>query len=139
MSLRPDVAARHCATTFAAASLRPYSSADVASRNRAASLGPFNGGINPPEVHVPRYIIEREVGSITRAELEKIGRLSNEVIADMPGVIWIKSYISEAEGKIYCEYDAPSPEAIVEHARRAGLPVHKISEIALEVSPDMFV
>lgn len=88
---------------------------------------------------MPRYIIERDVGTISRDELEKTGRRSNEVIAEMPGVVWIKSYISEAEGKIYCEYDAPNPEAIIEHARRAGLPVNKISEVALEISPDMFV
>lgn len=40
--------------------------------------------------------------------------------------------------KIYCEYDAPNPEAIREHGRLSGIPVDKISEVALEVSPDMF-
>jgi hypothetical protein len=87
---------------------------------------------------MPRYIIERNVGSLTREELAAAGRKSNEVLASMPGVVWIKSYVSEAEGKIYCEYDAPNPEAILEHARRAGLPVDKISEVALEISPEMF-
>ncbi len=90
-------------------------------------------------VQVPRYIIERDVGTITREELEQAGRRSNEALAGMKNVVWIKSYISESEGKIYCEYDAPNPEAIREHARRAGLPVSKISEVALEISPDMFV
>jgi hypothetical protein len=56
----------------------------------------------------------------------------------MPGVIWIRSYVSDVEGKIYCEYDAPDADAIREHARRAGLPVDKISEVALEISPYMF-
>jgi hypothetical protein len=64
---------------------------------------------------------------------------SKQVIAEMTGVVWIKSYISESEGKIFCEYDAPNEEAIREHARRAGLPVDRISQIALEVSPQMFV
>jgi hypothetical protein len=63
---------------------------------------------------------------------------SKEVLAGMPDVVWIKSYVSEAEGKIYCEYDAPNPEAVREHARRAGLPADKVSEVALEISPDMF-
>lgn len=88
---------------------------------------------------MPRYIIEREVGTLTREELDQVGRRSKEVLVDMPDVIWIKSYISESEGKIYCEYDAPNPEAILEHARRAGMPADRISEVALEVSPDMFV
>jgi hypothetical protein len=87
---------------------------------------------------MPRYIIERTVGSLTEEELNAAGKRSNEVLDDMEGVVWIKSYVSEAEGKIYCEYDAPSPEAIMEHARRAGLPVDKISEVKMEISPAMF-
>ncbi len=87
---------------------------------------------------MPRYIIERVVGTLTKEELEAAGKRSVEVLEQMEGVVWIKSYVSEAEGKIYCEYDAPNPEAIMEHARRAGLPADKISEIKLEISPDMF-
>ena len=68
----------------------------------------------------------------------RLGRVSVDVLKDMPDVRWIRSYVSDAEGKIYCEYDAPSPEAIREHARRAGLPVDRISEIALEINPAMF-
>jgi hypothetical protein len=88
---------------------------------------------------MPRYIIERTVGSLSRQELDSASRRSKEVIAGMPDVVWIKSYVSDVEGKIYCEYDAPNPEAILEHARRAGLPVDKISEVTLEISPAMFV
>jgi hypothetical protein len=88
---------------------------------------------------MPRYIIERNVPGMTREQLDAAGRRSNEAIASMPGVIWIRSYVSDTEGKIYCEYDAPDAEAILEHARRAGLPVDRISEVALEISPEMFV
>jgi hypothetical protein len=87
---------------------------------------------------MPRYIIERTVPPLSREQLEAGSRKAKEALAGMPGVVWIRSYISEAEGKIYCEYDAPDPEALREHARRAGLPVDKISEVALEISPDMF-
>ncbi|MGH7491800.1 MAG: DUF4242 domain-containing protein [bacterium] len=87
---------------------------------------------------MPRYIIERSVPPLSRERLEEAARKSKEVLAGMPGVVWIKSYVSEAEGKIYCEYDAPNPEALREHARRVGIPVDKISEVALEISPDMF-
>jgi hypothetical protein len=88
---------------------------------------------------MPRYIIERSVPGLSREELFAAGRRSVAEIAGMPGVRWIRSYVSDAEGKIYCEYDAPSVEAIREHARRAGLPVDRISEVALEINPDMFV
>ena len=87
---------------------------------------------------MPRYIIERNVGDLSREDLDAAGKKSVEVLAGMPEVVWIKSFVSEAEGKIYCEYDAPNPEAIREHARLAGLPADKISEVALEISPEMF-
>ncbi len=87
---------------------------------------------------MPRFIIERNVGRLTREQLDATGRKSNEVLDGMPGVVWIRSYVSDAEGKIYCEYDAPDAEAIREHARRAGIPADRISEVALEINPGMF-
>ena len=86
---------------------------------------------------MPRYIVERRA-IVTREELDAAGRRSVAALQSMPEVRWIRSYVSDAEGKIYCEYDAPSPEAIREHARRAGLPVDSISLVALEISPAMF-
>jgi uncharacterized protein DUF4242 len=88
---------------------------------------------------MPRYLIERAVAGMTREDLTAAGRRSVAVIAEMPDVRWIRSYVSDVDGKIYCEYDAPSVEAIREHARRAGLPVDRVSEIALEINPAMFV
>jgi hypothetical protein len=87
---------------------------------------------------VPRYIIERTVGTLTQEQLEAVGRKSNEVLDEMGNVRWIRSYISHAAGKIYCEYDAPSVDAIMEHARRTGIPADTVSEVSLEVSPAMF-
>jgi hypothetical protein len=88
---------------------------------------------------MPRYIIERSVPGLTRDQLMAAGRRSVAVLSDMADVRWIRSYVSDAEGKIYCEYDAPSLDAIREHARRAGLPADRISEVALEINPGMFV
>ena len=88
---------------------------------------------------MPRYIIERSVPGLALEDLAAVGRRSVAVLSEMPDVRWIRSYVSDAEGKIYCEYDAPSPEAILEHARRAGLPADRITEVALEINPAMFV
>jgi hypothetical protein len=88
---------------------------------------------------VPRYLIERSVPGLSREILDAAARRSMAALATMPDVRWIRSYISDAEGKIFCEYDAPSVEAVHEHARRAGLPVDRITEVALEISPAMFV
>ena len=88
---------------------------------------------------MPRYIIEREVGTLTPDQLRTTGFRSNAVLAEMSDVVWIKSYVSDAEGKIYCEYQAPNAEAVLEHARRAGMPANRISEVSMEISPQMFV
>ena len=88
---------------------------------------------------MPRFIIERTIPGLSREQLNAAGRRSNVVLSGMPEIRWIRSYVSDVDGKIYCEYDAPSAEAIREHARRAGLPVDSISEIALEINPSMFV
>jgi uncharacterized protein DUF4242 len=88
---------------------------------------------------MPKYIIERTLPPLSKEEMNATGRRSVEAISKVPGVVWIKSYISESEGKIYCEYYAPNPEAILEHAKLAGLPADKISEVSLEISPSMFL
>lgn len=89
---------------------------------------------------MPKYIIERNVdmSGVSQEELDVAGKNSIEVASNIPGLKWIRSYVSEAEGKIYCEYEAPNPEAIQEHARLTGFPADKISLVAMEVSPDMF-
>lgn len=87
---------------------------------------------------MPKYVIERSVQGLTQEQLELAGAKSVAVLEDMPGVVWIRSYVSYDEGKIYCEYDAPNEEAVREHARRAGLPVDRVTEVALEISPAMF-
>lgn len=88
---------------------------------------------------MPRYIIERDVGTVTAADLEAASRRSVEALKEMDDVVWIRSYASHSEGKVYCEYEAPSKEAVREHARRAGFPADRITEIDLELSPSMFV
>ena len=87
---------------------------------------------------MPRYIIERDVGAIDLEALPEIGKVALGAANSLEGVVWIRSYLSEAEGKVYCEYEAPNPDAVHEHARLAGLPVTRISQITLEIEPSMF-
>jgi len=85
-----------------------------------------------------RYIIERNMKPESAEQLAEVGKLSAKVCDEMEGVVWVRSYVSEAEGKVYCEYEAPNPDAIHEHAARVGIPVNKISEVAMEIDPSMF-
>ncbi len=88
---------------------------------------------------MPHFIIEREVGQLNAEQLQAAGRMSNSVLAEMPEVVWVKSYVSDVEGKIYCEYIAPNAEAVLEHARRSGIPATRISQVSLEINPAMFM
>jgi hypothetical protein len=85
---------------------------------------------------VPLYVIEREFAE--RLELpEHVVRRIDEVNAD-EGVSWLFSFISADRLHTYCLYEAPSPDAIVEAARRANVPVDKIVEVDKFVPAEAF-
>ena len=87
---------------------------------------------------MPRYIIERTLPKMSQEEMQQLARRSIEVADGIPGVVWIKSYISESEGKTYCEYEAPNPESLLEHARLLNISADKITCVEMEVHPGMF-
>jgi hypothetical protein len=89
-------------------------------------------------VIMPRYIIERTLPKMTQEEMQQLARRSIQVADGIPGVVWIKSYISESEGKTYCEYEAPNPESLLEHARLLNISADKITCVEIEVHPGMF-
>jgi hypothetical protein len=89
-------------------------------------------------VIMPRYIIERTLPKMSQEEMQQLARRSIQVADGIPGVVWIKSYISESEGKTYCEYEAPNPESLLEHARLLNISADKITCVEIEVHPGMF-
>lgn len=86
---------------------------------------------------MPKYVIFRTVGQVSEEDIEAASLRSLEALEHMPDVRWIRSYYSAEEGKIYCEYEAPSVEAIIEHAQRAGLAFDH-AEVVRELEPGMF-
>jgi hypothetical protein len=86
---------------------------------------------------MPKYIVFRTVGKLSEEEIEAASSRSLEALDRMPEVRWIRSYYSAEEGKLYCEYEAPSAELIFEHAQRAGLPFDH-AEVVRELEPAMF-
>ena len=53
---------------------------------------------------MPRYIVERSVPKMSKEERQAVGKQAVQVADEMPDVTWIKSSISESEGKTYCEF-----------------------------------
>lgn len=86
---------------------------------------------------MPKYILIRTVGKLSEEELEAASLRSIAALEEMPGVRWVRSYYSAEEGKLYCEYEAPSVEAVFEHAQRARIPLDR-AEVVRELEPSMF-
>jgi hypothetical protein len=84
------------------------------------------------------YVIRRRTAWKTPAELEaaaaRSARIGNE---DMPDQVrWIRSYVvQEVNGTLgtVCIYQAVSPAAIEDHARRVGMPADEITLVARTV------
>jgi len=89
------------------------------------------------------YVILRRGGWRTGAELEAAAARST-VVGDeqmAQDVRWIRSYVLDEGGGALgtvCIYEATSPEAIREHAARAGLPADEVIPVAdtVVVRPD---
>jgi hypothetical protein len=84
------------------------------------------------------YTIRRRNAWKNAQELEATAgvslRIGNDEMSDK--VRWIRSYVvQEDDGTLgtVCIYQAVSPEAIREHARRVGMPAQEITEVAKTV------
>jgi Protein of unknown function (DUF4242) len=84
---------------------------------------------------MPLYLIEREFAEQLEMTSEDV-RLIEEVNAD-EGVSWLFSFLSADRHRTYCLYEAPSPDAIVTAARRAGIPADAVTEVE-RITADTF-
>lgn len=89
------------------------------------------------------YVILRRHGWQSGAELGEAAARSKQVGDEemAEDIRWIRSYVlDEGSGPVgtVCIYEASSPEAIHDHARRAELPVDEIIPVAdtVVVRPD---
>jgi hypothetical protein len=89
------------------------------------------------EVHLPKYLIEREIpgaGNLTSEQLQGISQTSCGVLRNLgPQIQWLHSYVTG--DKIYCVYIAPNEEMVREHARQGGFPANRVSEIKTIIDP----
>ncbi|WP_026713782.1 DUF4242 domain-containing protein [Flavobacterium daejeonense] len=86
---------------------------------------------------MPKYVIEREIpeaGKLTPEQLKAISQTSCGVLLKMGSEIqWVHSYVTD--NKIYCVYNAPNEEMILEHAKQGGFPANSISKVSTIIDP----
>lgn len=87
---------------------------------------------------MPKYVIERAVpgaDQMTQEELHGISVKSNAVLAGMATdyIQWVHSYVTP--DRLFCVYNADSPEVIQEHARRGGFPCDTIRQVSAVIDP----
>ena len=86
---------------------------------------------------MPKYVIERELpgaGKMTREQLREVAQKSNGILHTLgPKIQWVESYV--VDDKLYCVYNAPSPQLIEEHAKCGGFPANRISQVRAIMDP----
>jgi hypothetical protein len=89
------------------------------------------------------YVILRSNGWSSPQELEEAAARSKQVGDEemSDDIRWIRSYVLEEGGGsvgTVCIYQASSPEAVREHAQRAGLPADEVIKVmdTVLVRPD---
>ncbi len=88
---------------------------------------------------MPKYLLVRTIGELSEEVIKTAFAREEEVGKQMPDVRWTRAYYSEEEGKIYCEYEAPSLELLYEFDRRVGMGI-PIDDAAVvqNLEPSMF-
>ena len=83
---------------------------------------------------MPRYVVERTVPTGLEIPVTAGGAAGLRQIISTngdQGVTWVHSYVSADKTRTFCVYDAQTPEAIRQVARRNGLPVEAITEVSV--------
>jgi hypothetical protein len=84
---------------------------------------------------MPVYVIERDFAEQLDMSSDDVDLLE-EINAD-EGVSWLFSFLSADRHRSYCLYEAPSADAIIAAAERAGIPADVVTEVT-RVTADTF-
>jgi hypothetical protein len=81
---------------------------------------------------MPRYLVERSFPEKFKIPANDEGADTCSMIVlnnAEDSVTWIHSYVTDDGTKMFCAYEAPSPEAIRRTAARNRLPVDRITQV----------
>jgi hypothetical protein len=86
---------------------------------------------------MPIYAIRRNLGPISREELDAAAFRAIACAAEYDGLHWERSFWSPAHEEIICYYVARSAEQIRQHSRQSNIPCDEITEVT-EILPGVF-
>jgi hypothetical protein len=84
---------------------------------------------------MPVYLIERKFAEQLEMTSEDVKLIEESNAGE--GVSWLFSFLSADRYRSYCLYEAPSPDAIIAAAKRAGIPADVVTEVN-RVTADSF-
>jgi hypothetical protein len=82
---------------------------------------------------MPLFIVERQFAEqldVTPAVAQAVNEVN---LAE--GVRWLYSFLTADNRKTYCLYEAPDAQALIEAARKAGLPADVVVELGSRIDP----
>jgi Protein of unknown function (DUF4242) len=86
-----------------------------------------------PEVH--RYLIERTFPAGALDGLDAATKAKVNANNASVGVSWIKSFANADRTRTYCVYEGPSEDAIRQAAALNNLPVDRVTEVPIDLTP----
>jgi hypothetical protein len=87
---------------------------------------------------MPRYLMERKVGDVSREELDRIAAYSTEIrLERFPQISWEHTHVVRGEDglRAFCLYESPDAESVQAHAEALGLPVERFYEVETDLAP----
>lgn len=82
-----------------------------------------------------RYLIERTFPAGALDGLDAAGKVKINQTNAKYGVHWVMSYANAEKTKTYCVYEAPSEAAVREAAQANKIPVDKVTEVPVTLTP----
>ena len=100
-----------------------------------AADAPATTGTYTPAKSEHRYLIERTFPAGALDGLDAAGKVKINQTNAKYGVHWVMSYANAEKTKTYCVYEAPSESVVREAAHANGIPVDKVTEVPVTLTP----
>ena len=87
---------------------------------------------------MPRYMVERSFPDGLNIPVNADGAQACGGVIERnagEGVSWVHSYVSADKTKTFCVYEGPSEEAVRQAAQRNEIPVDRVVEIPVDLTP----